>query len=241
MAADPHIASYDYQGRQEPCLVMQPAQAADSAPKLCLIPPLFAEANRMRRLLVSVMRHLAMAHGIASIMPDLPGTLDSEAPLSETTFTDWQQALSVACEQHDPISHSAAFRAGAVLDSALPHAKNWRLSPIPAAKQLRLLARTENAALRESGVSVPALTEILETARKDSVMLAGYALSADMVTELMDHSDLTKADRTISLAEDDDEADAVLHGPPLWLRAEPGEAVELTVAIADDIARWMAG
>ncbi|WOE73772.1 hypothetical protein [Alterisphingorhabdus coralli] len=241
MAADPHIASYDYQGRQEPCLAMQPAHGADSAQKLCLIPPFFAEANRMRRTLVSVMRHLATSHGIASIMPDLPGTLESEAPLTETTLTDWQQALTAACQQHGPISHSAAFRAGAVLDSTLPHVTSWRLSPIPAAKQLRMLARTEIAALREKGEAVPALTEMLETARKDGVMLAGYALSADMVAAPMDHSDLAHADRTISLSEDDGDADAVLQGPPLWLRAEPGDDPELAVAIADDIARWMAG
>lgn len=207
---------------------------------LCLIPPLFGEANRMRRLLVSVMRHLADVHQIASILPDLPGTMDSETPLAQVVFGDWQQALIAAGSQCGPISHSAAIRAGAALDAVFSDIPRWRLSPTAPAQQLRTLARAEIATLREDGKAAPALSDILTRGRAYGLTLAGYAMRPDMIAALMDHSSLNdKADRIIRLAGDSKLADAVLQGPPLWLRAEPGDAPELAEAIAADIARWM--
>ena len=49
--------------------------------RVLLIPPLFEEANRMRRTLVLAMRALSADMGIVpSLLPDLPGQNDSLEP-----------------------------------------------------------------------------------------------------------------------------------------------------------------
>ncbi|MEO1044777.1 MAG: hypothetical protein AAFX04_04990 [Pseudomonadota bacterium] len=240
MAANPQITRYDYNGKAEPCLVIRPDAPTKAAHMLCLIPPLFAEANRMRRLMVSVMRYIATTHHIASMLPDLPGTMDSRTLLADTGFTDWQKALAMAAEQCGSVTHSAAIRGGAALDGALPDIPHWRLSPIPPAQQLRTLARSEIASLRDAGEATPALSDMLGSGRQDGLMLAGYTLGPSMVAALMDrHNIADGADRTVRLAEDTKPADARLDGPPLWLRAEPGDDQSLATAIAGDIAQWM--
>lgn len=242
MGAHPEISSYDYQGKQERCLMMEPGQHRNADLQLCLIPPLFGEANRMRRLMVSIMRHLADTHHISCVLPDLPGTMESEAPLSRLSFADWQQALAQFATQSGPVTHSAAFRAGAALDQVFADALHWRLSPAAPAQQLRTLARTQLVTMRDAGATPPSLSDMLDDGCRNGLTLAGYTLSAKMVDALANTSKVPgKADRIVRLAGDGKAANAYLDGPPLWLRAEPGDAPELAAAIAANIANWMAG
>jgi len=74
-------------------------------PRLLIVPALFDEANRLRRLTVEMMRRLD-AVGIDTMLPDLPGTNESLQPLHAQTVADWQRATARAA------SH---FRVTAVL------------------------------------------------------------------------------------------------------------------------------
>jgi hypothetical protein len=57
--------------------------------RLLIVPALFDEGNRMRRLTVEVMRRLA-ASGIASVLPDLPGLQESTFPLERANLGLWR-------------------------------------------------------------------------------------------------------------------------------------------------------
>ena len=58
-----------------------------SGPTIMILPSLFEEANRMRRILVEVMRGL-VASGLASALPDLPGTNESLVATVDARFAD---------------------------------------------------------------------------------------------------------------------------------------------------------
>ena len=59
--------------------------------RLLIIPALFDEGNRLRRLTLEVMRRLS-ANGIASFLPDLPGTNESTRPPEAQTTRGWLAA-----------------------------------------------------------------------------------------------------------------------------------------------------
>lgn len=56
------------------------------------VPPFAEEMNRTRRLMALAGQQLA-ARGIASLLPDLPGTGDSPLPFREATWTGWLDAV----------------------------------------------------------------------------------------------------------------------------------------------------
>ena len=105
--------SYSWRGGEE----LWPRYGANLPIQAIIIQPLFEEANRCRRLLVSVMRGLA-ANGIGSVLPDLPGTGESRTEISEVAFSDWQEALSAFVETVEPVI-IASLRGGALLDGGL--------------------------------------------------------------------------------------------------------------------------
>ncbi len=81
--------------------------------RLLILPPLFEEANKLRHLLVEVMRRLDGA-GIGSFLPDLPGCNESLQPLAQQTLASWRGA-GVAAVAHFRASHVLAVRASAIL------------------------------------------------------------------------------------------------------------------------------
>jgi len=62
------------------------------------VPPFAEEMNRTRRLMALTGQRLA-ERGIASLLPDLPGTGDSPVPFSKAAWEDWLGALQ-ACADH---------------------------------------------------------------------------------------------------------------------------------------------
>src|SRR3954469_12418228 len=66
------IDHYDWAGGREAMLRFGP----DTGPVVIAAMPLFEEANRTRAFIVTILRALA-AQGIASALPDLPGTGES--------------------------------------------------------------------------------------------------------------------------------------------------------------------
>ncbi|MEC8178678.1 MAG: hypothetical protein VX072_03345, partial [Pseudomonadota bacterium] len=84
----------DGETRSEAALVFNRARDA----RLLVIPPLFEEANKLRRQIVEIMRRLDDA-GIDSVLPDLPGCNESPAPLENQSLTSWRAAAAEAADR----------------------------------------------------------------------------------------------------------------------------------------------
>ncbi len=179
--------------------------------RLLIIPALLDEANRLRRLTVEVMRRLDAA-GIDSFLPDLPGCNESLQPLAYQNLASWRSAM-IAASRHFRATHVLAVRGGAlVAPQALP---GWRYAPVNGATILRQMIRMRILASREAGRE-ETQAGLLEQGMAEGLNLAGFLLSAAMITEL--HGAVPPDESAQSIIGQD-----MLGGPALWLRAEPDE------------------
>lgn len=198
---------------------------------IIIVPPLFEEANRMRRTLVLAMRALA-ADGFAAVLPDLPGQNESLLALADVDLDRWRNALAGAVSAVDGPAIVASVRGGALIDHRAGAAAWWRLAPVGGASLLRTLLRARVAADREAGLA-SSIESLQDIARSEPLLLAGNALSPAMVAGLgAAEAQPVEPLRSIGLGADG------IAGTPLWLRAEPGEDSAMAGAIAADIAAW---
>ncbi|PLK25766.1 hypothetical protein [Novosphingobium sp. TH158] len=192
--------------------------------RLLIVPPLFDEANRLRRLLAETMRRLDGA-GIDSFLPDLPGCNESTQPLPAQDLAAWSRAM-IAAARHFRASHVLAVRGGAlVAPQSLP---GWRYAPVNGATILRQMLRMRILALREAGRE-ETQAGLIERGIAQGLELAGYALSAGMIAQLQS---ATPPDETAQSIIGQD----MMGGPALWLRAEPDEDPAQADALAVVIA-----
>jgi hypothetical protein len=230
------IRAYRFDGNDELCLRHGP----ETGPALLILPPLFDEANRVRHLMVETARALA-GHGIASLLPDLPGCNESLVPLDRASISLWQASLIACTEQLGPVSHVAAIRGGTLLDGALGDLPRWRLAPVKGGQLLRTMLRTKIASDREAGIASSS-DALMELARTQGIELAGNSLSPCMIRELDAAAPSEgSAVRLARFADDPLEAEARIAGAPLWLRAEPAHDPAMAKSIAADLAGWIRG
>lgn len=193
-----------------------------------MIPALFDEANKLRRLTVEVMVRLD-ASGIDCFLPDLPGCNDSLAPLETQTLAGWREGVRVAAN-HFQATHVLAIRGGTLLDpGTLP---GWRFAKVNGRSLLRTMLRAQAIADKERGRET-GTDALAETARRDGIELAGWQLGAELFRELEAAEPLAET----RLA---DVALADIGGGGLWLRAEPGEDADQADALAAIIAIGLA-
>ena len=185
-------------GRNEWLTVVGP----DEAPTLLVLPPLFEELNRTRALLLQTMRALA-GLGWRCVLPDLPGTGESETGLEAVEWRHWRDAAIAAAEG---AVATFSVRGGALLDDVTQ--RRWRLSPVAGAALVRDLERT-------------ALTGA-----------SGYTPSAALLEALREALPAPGDVRTARLASDPAPAHVRFEGPPLWRRSEPAGSPPLAAAIA---------
>ena len=205
---------------EEFALVAGPLEALA---RVLIVPALFEEASRTRRMLAETMRALAGA-GIASVLPDLPGCNDSLAPLERQYLGAWRTAMASAVA-HFAASHVLCLRGGAlVVPSDLP---GWQFEPIGGAQVLRPILRARTVAAREDG-RTETIDGLLGQGRDAGIELAGYRLGAAMVRDL-EAAAIPDAPHqpVLALAE--------LGGAALWLRSEPGEDAGLSASLAGRI------
>lgn len=194
--------------------------------QIILVQPFFEEANRVRHLLVNIMRALE-AEGIGTILPDLPGTGESLTPLQDVTLANWRDALGDAAARFGEATLlCASFRGGALIDDAVPAIAHWRCVPDTGQRLVRDLMRTR-------------LTGAHEVKATDHVMLAGNRIGHVMLDALattipVPHPRL----RTVRLETDANDADARVAGTPLWRRSEPGDDPVLEAALISDLTHW---
>lgn len=230
------IDHYDWAGGREAMLRFGPG----TGPVVIAAMPLFEEANRTRTFIVTILRALA-GHGIASALPDLPGTGESLIETEYTAVKTWNIAFSSAAERlsadNRPI-HVVAVRGGALIDATTPAASRWHFSPVAGDKLVRDMFRARLAAAKESGEAIAADTIDLPG---PPIELAGNRLSRALLREL-EHSVPSdgKPLRIVRLDTDTLPADRHVAGAPLWRRSEPGNDPELARLLADDIAAWIA-
>lgn len=234
MTARLEFSSYHFDGHDELCLIT----GAQHSQTILLIPPLFDEMNRMRRMLIDVMRLLAERE-IGSMLPDLPGTNESLFPQELANLAIWREALAALSAGRKPPLKIASFRAGCLIDDFTDGASKWRFSPVRGQSVLRTMMRTRIASDKEAGRSSD-MAHITAEARSGSVNLAGNRISSVLFSEL-EGAVPTPSEQvqTVQLESSTRAADAKLPGSALWLRAEPDEDLLLSGAIADNLASWV--
>jgi hypothetical protein len=204
------------------------------APRVLFVPPLFEEANRMRRTLVMAMRALA-AQGIGSLLPDLPGQNDSLLATEAADLEQWRTALAAIVAAEPVPLLIAGVRGGALIDNAADAIGWWRLAPVTGASLLRTMLRTRVTSDREAGRD-SSTESLMAEAAEHALLLAGNCLSPAMIAGLHGAVPADAAPcRTVTLGTGTDQ----IAGSPLWLRAEPGEDAALADAMAADIAAWV--
>lgn len=188
--------------------------------RLLVLPPLFEEHNKTRRLVVEFMRRLDLS-GIDCLLPDLPGCNESLAPLERQSLTGWKGAMEAAAA-HFSANHVLAIRGGALL---VPGGLSGHVyAPAKGIQLLRALLRARIIAAREAGREEKA-EAMLDRGRKEGLELAGWRLGPEMICELEQACPV--GDPGLELIEQAD-----LGGAPLWLRAEPDEDPEQADALA---------
>ncbi len=222
---------YLYSGSQEYTIGFGPV---DTARSLLIIPPLFDEMNRMRRVLVSAMRDLAL-RGVASVMPDLPGCNESLSPLVDQDLECWRGAI-VAAAQAFGATHIVSVRGGSLIDDGpgtLPH---WRLAPVNGGSLLKTMLRTRMAGDKEAGIA-SSMDSLLEKGRREPTELAGNIISPAMLASLEAGEPAELNELTIATLGSDGDS---INGSALWLRAEPQDDAAMAASLAEHLDRWSA-
>ncbi|WP_298165518.1 hypothetical protein [Novosphingobium sp.] len=191
--------------------------------RLLIVPPLFEEMNRTRRMLIETQCRLD-GLGIDSMLPDLPGCNESAQAFPAQSLGSWRDAMAAAA-RHFAATHVLALRGGAlVFPTSLP---GWVLEPQKGSAILRQLLRARVLAAKEAGREENS-TDLLEQGRNHGLELAGYRLSAALVAGLDAAVPQDEGQRVIRQSD--------LGGRPLWLRSEPGEDPAQSAALARLIA-----
>lgn len=226
------IGHYDWAGGREAMLRFGPA----AGPVVVAALPLFEEANRTRAFTVTILRALA-ARGIASALPDLPGTGESLVPTHEATLQQLREAFESAVrhfEWEGRDTYSLALRSGALLDGLAGVDARWHFAPMTGQELLREVTRMRQASAREAGVAFDA-----GPAGGAPVEVAGNLVSPVLLDQLAHAPAEDGVVRTVRLETDARPADLKIPGSPLWRRAEPDNDPELAELLADDIAAWV--
>ena len=188
--------------------------------RLLIVPALFDEANRMRRFTVEVMRRLDAA-GIDSVLPDLPGTGESLAPLETQSLQHWCSAVAAA-SQHFGATHVLGIRGGCLaVPDGMP---GWQYAPVKGGSILRQMLRARTLAAREAGRE-ETREELTSLALSEGIELAGYRIGPQLFADL-EEAQAPQHDGQSVIEQ------GTVGGAGLWLRAEPGESREQADALA---------
>jgi hypothetical protein len=194
--------------------------------RLLIVPALFDEAHRMRRLTVEVMRRLDGA-GVDTILPDLPGTNESLQPLDPQEPQDWFDAMTAAARLFEA-THVLGIRSGCLFTPPALPALHY--APVKGASILRQMLRARTLTAREAGRE-ETRDGLMELALGQGIELAGYRLGAEFIRQF---DGLAPTPAASEIAQE------TIGGSGLWLRAEPGESAVQADALAAAVLMAMA-
>lgn len=227
MSRHPEYRTYHFDGHDEHVLSF----GAGLSRQILIIPPLFDEMNRCRRMLVQAMRGLA-ERGAGSMLIDLPGCNESLATLENQSLSTWREAVGAAAAQLGA-THIASLRGGALVDDGASNLPHWRLAPAKGSSLLKTMIRTRIAGDKEAG-KVNSDVGLMEAAKTGPIELAGNMLGPAMVAELASTEPAEVAQLTLRLLGQE------IPGSTLWLRAEPQDDPAMSDALAADLHQWSA-
>lgn len=217
--------NYHFEGFNEAVLSFGDANANRI---ILIVPSLFDEMNRVRAMLVGAMRELA-GLGVMTMLPDVPGCNESLAPISTQNISSWRGAMVTAARSLGA-THVASIRGGALIDTDIP-LPHWRLASVKGGSLLKTMLRTRIASDKEAGQS-SSIESLMSEVQSAPIDLSGYLLGANMLTELEGAvPDLSGHAHEAVLGEG-------IVGKPLWLRAEPTEDADMSLALAAELDRW---
>lgn len=229
------IDRYDWSGKSEAMLRF----GNPAGPVVVFAMPLFEEANRLRALIVTMLRALA-DDGIASALPDLPGTGESMVPTHAARLDDWRDAFAAAEEKLTREGHRvhvAAMRGGALVDGRANCDSRWHFAPVTGAALVRDLVRARQASAKEAG---EAFDPAAILPGGPPVELAGNLISPDMLADLREAGPVVgERLRTLRLSTEAASANHKIAARPLWRRAEPENNPALARELAADLAAWV--
>jgi hypothetical protein len=228
------IDHYDWAGGREAMLRFGP----DHGPVVVLAMPLFEEANRTRAFAVTLLRMLAK-DGIGGVLPDLPGTGESEKPIEDNSLSIWENSFSSSFDQTavGRHGHVAALRSGCLITGSAAARSRWILSPIGGDAVVRDLVRARQTVDREAGAAFDA-----DSIDRDGppIELAGHLLPRPLLRSLRTaQPDATTPSRVVRLDSDPRPADRHVAGMPLWRQSEPSDDPALAATLAADLAQWV--
>ncbi|URW76782.1 hypothetical protein M9980_06180 [Sphingomonas donggukensis] len=231
------IDHYDWSGGREAMIRLGP----DDGPVVIVALPLFEEANRTRTFAVTIMRALAQ-RGVASVLPDLPGTGESLVATEDATLLMMREAhegLVLHFDASGRQTYAVGLRSGALIDAFSLMFGRWHLSPQSGGDLLRELVRMKNA---EVGRAERYDVHTIIGAEGDPIIIAGNRISSAMLADIsgaspFDHAEIPR--RVLRMDSDARPADRKINGAPLWRRAEPDNDPALAETLADDIAAWV--
>lgn len=190
--------------------------------RILIVPALFDEANKLRHFIVETMRILD-GLGMDCMLPDLPGTNESQLAPVEQDIASWHSAMSGAA-RHFGATHALSLRGGAnCVPDTIPA---LRYAPIGGSSVLRALLRAQVIADREASKNT-SREDLLARGRECGLVLAGYALGPDMIAQL-ENAELAEPGMP-------DIAQGDLGGAGLWLRAEPDHDQAQAQALAKTV------
>ena len=225
----PRFWRYESRGASHPIMSFGEASGA----QLLIVPPLLEELNRARKFIADTMRALAAA-GIATHLPDLPATGESEIDLTDIAWDDWRQAvIDAAAASH--ATAGLAIRGGCLIDDGIMGAPLIRFSPVAGKRLTRDLIRSRS-------LTDPAFDSAAQAAvfTDGPTIIGGYPVSADLACAIRDaEPQPIDGVRTVRLENEHGDSDAVIDGPPLWRRAEPTGSTELTDNLAVEVREWI--
>jgi hypothetical protein len=229
------IDRYDWSGGSEAMLRFGVAQG----PVVLFAMPLFEEANRLRALVVTMLRALADL-GVASGLPDLPGTGESLLATEAASLDGWRDAFAAAEEtltREGLRVHVAGIRGGVLVDGRANCDSRWHFAPITGAALVRDLIRARQASAREAGETFDPAAIAPDG---PPVELAGNLISPQLIADLREAGPaLGGRLRTLRLTTDAAAADHKVAARPLWRRAEPENNPALARELAADLAAWV--
>lgn len=221
----------------------------ETGPVAVVAMPLFEEANRCRAFAVTLCRALAR-HGVASVLPDLPGQGESLVPLqtlsSSKAIGEGFEAAVAAVNGTEHRSYGVAIRSGALICYLAEVRGQWQFAPQSGPDLLRDLTRIKQAALPATSLPDAWYQEPLagEGQQQPPVEVAGSLISANFFTTLKAdviwHTDDDGPWRVVRLHTDRRPADRYVPGISLWRRAEASNDPALAALLADDIVDWIA-
>jgi hypothetical protein len=198
----------------------------DEGPQVLVVPPLFEELNRTRKMITDTMRALAES-GIGAHLPDLPGTGESPTELGEIGLAGWKEALAGAAQSCSP-DLIFSIRGGCLLDQDLASEKILRFSPVSGKAVVRDLIRARS--VTDAGFDKDAQAAVFSDG---PTMLGGYLLTAPLASEL-NEAEPGPADglKVVKRENEPGDSDFRISGPPLWRRAEPSGSPEQSAGLA---------